>query len=151
MVAEMMATHAHLQYEPQMDLPFILAMHTPSIKPCQAEEGTSFMLQTCASTHTRARTHTGGKLIYAAVYYHYHQTRRSAQEPGCISLLDAHHHRLCLRCLSGCHFGGGPAGILTLLPSSSPSPLPTLCVALLSCFYHFPHLLLMTVLSFFSP
>lgn len=65
------------------------------------------------------QTHTGGKLIYAAVYYHHHQTRCSEQKPGCISLLDAHQHRLSLRCLSGCHFGGSPAGILNLLPASS--------------------------------
>lgn len=101
-----------------MDLPFIPAMHTPSIKPCQTEEGSSFMLQTYTPTHTQR--HTGSKLIYAAVYYHYHQTRGSEQEPGCISPLDAHHHRLSLRCLSGCHFAGGPAGIPTPLPSSSP-------------------------------
>lgn len=60
-------------------------------------------------------THTGAQFIYVAVYYHYHQTRGSKREPGCISLLDAHHHCLSLRCLLSCHFGGSPAGIPTLL------------------------------------
>lgn len=66
-------------------------------------------------TPTQTHTHTGAQFIYVAVYYHYHQTRGSKQEPGCISLLDAHHHCLSLRCLSSCHFGGSPAGIPTLL------------------------------------
>lgn len=130
-----------------MDLPFIPAMHTPSIKPCQTKEGSSFMLQTYTQTHTC--THTGGKLIYGAVYYHYHQTKGREQEPGCISLLDAHHHCLSLRCLSGCHFSGGPARILILFPSSSPSLLPTKSVALLCCFYHFLHSLLFCFIFFF--
>lgn len=75
-----------------------------------------------ARTHTNAQTRTGGGLIYAAVYYHYHQTRGSEREPGCISPLDAHHHRLSLRCLSSCHFAGGPAGVPGA-PSPSSSPL----------------------------
>lgn len=69
----------------------------------------------CTPTQTHTHTHTGAQFIYVAVYYHYHQTRGSKQEPGCISLLDAHHHCLSLRCLSSCHFGGSPAGIPTLL------------------------------------
>ena len=97
-------------------------MHTPSIKPCQAGEGSPFMPRTRAHTHTGAQTRTGGELIYAAVYYHYHQTRGSEREPGCISPLDAHHHRLSLRCLSSCHFAGGPAGVPGA-PSPSSSPL----------------------------
>lgn len=125
-----------------MDLPFIPAIHTQSIKPCQTKEGSSFMLQTYTQTHTC--THTGGKLIYAAVYYHYHQMRGSEQEPGCISLLDAHHHRLSLRCLSGCHFSGGPAGVL-ILHSSSPLFCP---LNLLHCFYRFLHSLLFCFVSF---
>lgn len=75
-----------------------------------------------ARTHTNAQTRTGGGLIYAAVYYHYHQTRGSEREPGCISPLDAHHHLLSLRCLSSCHFAGGPAGVPGA-PSPSSSPL----------------------------
>lgn len=68
-----MATHALLYYEAQMDLPFIREMHTPSIKPCQTEEGSY-----------AAHTHAGGELIYAVVYCYYHQMRESKQEPGCI-------------------------------------------------------------------
>lgn len=105
--------------------------HTPSLKPCQNKEGCSFMLRTYAFTHTHLlppQTHThnaGGKITYAAVYYHYHQQRGSEQKPSWILLLDAYHHRLSLRCLSGCHFGGGPAGVLTLRfhhPCPWPSP-----------------------------
>ncbi len=134
-----------------MDLPFIPAMHTPSIKSCQTGEGSSFMLQTHADTHTHTHTHmhahTGGMLIYAAVYYHYHMTRGSEQEPSCISPLEAHHHHLSLRCLSSRHFTGGPAGVPTLFASSSP-PSHSLSVALLCCFNHFLDLFLIYDFSF---
>lgn len=85
-------------------------------------------------------THTGAQFIYVAVYYHYHQTRGSKREPGCISLLDAHHHCLSLRCLSSCHFRGSPAGIPTLL-----CPL-CLLQTFIVFFYHFLCLFLRSVL-----
>lgn len=49
---------------------------------------------------------------------------------------EAHRHRLSLRCLSSCHFAGGPAGIPPILPSSSPR-FRSLCRSVsLICYFH---------------
>lgn len=52
-VAETMAAHVLLQYDAEMDRPFI-PVHTPFLKPCQAEEGSSFLLPN-TQTHTNMR------------------------------------------------------------------------------------------------
>lgn len=110
-----------------MDLPFIPENGaTSSIKPCQTEEGGSFMPR---KPKTRAQTHTPPRHTQTH-RWRAHLCRcllplspdeRERERAGArqrFAPLKPHRHRLSLRCLSSCHFAGGPAGIPT------PPPLP---------------------------
>lgn len=66
--------------------------------------------------------------------------RGSEQKPGSILPLDAHHHLLSLRCLTGRPFAGGPAGFPTALHSSLSFSFVsvTFCICLSSLLCCFP-------------
>lgn len=144
-----------------MDLPFIPENGaTSSIKPCQTEEGGSFMPRkpkTREQTHTPPPPHTQthrwrAHLCRCLLPLSPDERERERERAGArqrFAPLKPHRQRLSLRCLSSCHFAGGPAGIptpphLSLIAYPPPLPAPHACYfhhfyafVSLPCLYHF--------------